>query len=268
MGDGWDWFLVRVWNFVLIFGFCWTTTLVFCWTIIFVLCWTRTFVFYGTMSLKDRKRRPEGGGEWEPIKIHHRNLAYISNQTRRPSLLTRPGPHSYQSAIGPQTGLGTTVKTWINANKNTCKIDDKNQIKNSLYPHSHFTEHLVDAFEKSPRENNLNHESSSLIRWLKSYTGISLQQFPLKTKQINKSMHHSSKDNTAVERLNPFMRRWAQTRNKPLAPERRRLGDANQQSSELVAARKRRPREKNTARKRDTSTRARPSDWGVLAPWD
>jgi hypothetical protein len=39
------------------------------------------------------------GGEWEPIKISHRNLTYIPSQTRRPSLLTRPGPHSYRTAI-------------------------------------------------------------------------------------------------------------------------------------------------------------------------
>jgi hypothetical protein len=50
--------------------------------------------------------------------------------------------------------------------------------KNNLYPHRYFSEQLVDAFEKSPRESNLNHESSSLfIRWLKRYTNISLQQF-------------------------------------------------------------------------------------------
>jgi hypothetical protein len=42
------------------------------------------------------------GGEWETIKIPRRNLAYIPNWTRRPSLLTRPGPHSYWIAIGPQ----------------------------------------------------------------------------------------------------------------------------------------------------------------------
>jgi hypothetical protein len=36
----------------------------------------------------------------------------------------------------------------------------------------------MDAFEKSPWKNNLNHESSSLlIRWFKSYTDISVQQF-------------------------------------------------------------------------------------------
>jgi hypothetical protein len=46
-------------------------------------------------ELKDRRRRPEGG-EWEPIKIPYRNLTYIPNLTRRPSLLTRLRPHSYE----------------------------------------------------------------------------------------------------------------------------------------------------------------------------
>jgi hypothetical protein len=45
--------------------------------------------------LKDQRRRPEGEREWEPIKIPRRNLAYIPNQTRQPSLLTRPGLHSH-----------------------------------------------------------------------------------------------------------------------------------------------------------------------------
>jgi hypothetical protein len=49
--------------------------------------------------------------------------------------------------------------------------------KNSLYPHRHFTEHQVGAFGNSPRENNLNHETSSLlIRWFKSNIGFTLQQ--------------------------------------------------------------------------------------------
>ncbi len=42
------------------------------------------------------------GGEWEPIKIPRRNLTSIPNRTRYPSLLTRPGPHSYRIAIGPR----------------------------------------------------------------------------------------------------------------------------------------------------------------------
>jgi hypothetical protein len=51
------------------------------------------------VSLKDRRRRPEGG-EWEPIKIPRGNLAYIPKSTRIPSLLTRPRPSSYRRAIG------------------------------------------------------------------------------------------------------------------------------------------------------------------------
>jgi hypothetical protein len=33
-----------------------------------------------TLFLKDRRKRPEGG-EWEPIKIPHRNLTYIPKPT-------------------------------------------------------------------------------------------------------------------------------------------------------------------------------------------
>jgi hypothetical protein len=43
--------------------------------------------------------------------------------------------------------------------------------KSGLYPHNHFTEHLVVTYEKSPWKSDLNHESSSLLfRRLKSYT--------------------------------------------------------------------------------------------------
>jgi hypothetical protein len=77
----------------------------------------------------------------------------------------------------------------------------KNRSKNSLYPHSHFTEHLLDAYGKSPWEHNLNHEFSSLlIRRLNNYTEMSSCNNPYtRTRQIDESMHHSSKDNTAEE---------------------------------------------------------------------
>jgi hypothetical protein len=49
--------------------------------------------------------------------------------------------------------------------------------KNSLYPHRHFTEHLVGAFRKPPRECNLNCKTSRFsIRQLKNKTGLHLQQ--------------------------------------------------------------------------------------------
>jgi hypothetical protein len=56
-------------------------------------------------AISHRKRIGEGdqrGGQWEPIKILLENLAYITKSTRRPSLLTRPRPHSYSTAIGPR----------------------------------------------------------------------------------------------------------------------------------------------------------------------
>jgi hypothetical protein len=52
------------------------------------------FLYY----MKDRRRRPEEG-EWEPIKIPHRNLAYVSKSTWNPSLLARPRLPSYRQAI-------------------------------------------------------------------------------------------------------------------------------------------------------------------------
>jgi hypothetical protein len=62
------------------------------------------------------------------------------------------------------------------------RLTTKIESKISLYPHSHFTEHLVGAFGKPPQESDLNHESSSLlIQWLKHYTGISLQWFTQNT---------------------------------------------------------------------------------------
>jgi hypothetical protein len=50
--------------------------------------------------------------------------------------------------------------------------------KNSLCSHSHFTEQLVDVFEKSLQESDLSQEPSSLlIRRLKNHTGDHLQRF-------------------------------------------------------------------------------------------
>jgi hypothetical protein len=50
-------------------------------------------------DVKDRRWRPEGG-EWEPIKIPHRTLAYVPKSTGNPSHLTRSRPPSYRQAIG------------------------------------------------------------------------------------------------------------------------------------------------------------------------
>jgi hypothetical protein len=58
------------------------------------------------MNLKDRQKRPEEeGGEWKPVKIPRGNSTYIPKLTRRPSLLTRPRPHSYRKSIGPRNRI-------------------------------------------------------------------------------------------------------------------------------------------------------------------
>jgi hypothetical protein len=62
-----------------------------------------------------------------------------------------------------RTDLRTAAEIQNGVSKTTSEIDDKNRIKNSLCPQKHFTEHLIDAFEKSPRKSNLNRESSSLL---------------------------------------------------------------------------------------------------------
>jgi hypothetical protein len=61
--------------------------------------------------------------------------------------------------------------------------------KNNLYPHRHFTEQLVGAFEKTPRESDLNYKTLSFLIWqLKSRTGASPATIPHtieKMKSIN-----------------------------------------------------------------------------------
>jgi hypothetical protein len=48
--------------------------------------------------LKDRRRRPEGG-EWEPIKITHSNLAYIPNIKIRHTLSPVFSPGKIQRVL-------------------------------------------------------------------------------------------------------------------------------------------------------------------------
>jgi hypothetical protein len=75
---------------------------------------------------------PEGG-EWEPIKITHRNLAYIPNRTQCPSLLTRLGPHNYRITIGPRNRVRNR-----SGNTNQCQQEhmqgkgNQNQINKQL----------------------------------------------------------------------------------------------------------------------------------------
>jgi hypothetical protein len=73
-----------------------------------------------------------------------------------------------------------------------------------LYPYKYFTEHLMVVFEKSPRKNDLNHETSSLlIQRLKSYTDFSLQRFTQKSTQKSKLLKsdRADRNNRALEVL-------------------------------------------------------------------
>jgi hypothetical protein len=68
--------------------------------------------------------------------------------------------HSYRpSELGQEPQRKhETMPVRIRA-KSTTKLG----LKNRLCPLRHFTEYLMCAFEKSPRESDLNHESSSLL---------------------------------------------------------------------------------------------------------
>jgi hypothetical protein len=69
------------------------------------------------------------------------------------------------------------------------RLATKIRLKLSSCTHSHFIKQLMNAFEKSPRENNLNQETSNLlIRRLKNYTGFSRQQFTQK-QELNFGLH-------------------------------------------------------------------------------
>jgi hypothetical protein len=72
-------------------------------------------------------------------------------------------------------------------------------LKNSLYPHMHFTEHLVGAFGKPPRKSNLNHKTSSLFDPVaQDKTGFHLQwsTHNRKTNLLNRHRLKSRKSKT------------------------------------------------------------------------
>jgi hypothetical protein len=107
------------------------------------------------LNLKDRRRRSEGG-EWEPIKILLESLAYISKLTQRPSLLTRPRPHSYNKAIGPRNRARNMMETQNGASKASCKIDDKNRLEKQFISSQAFHRTPGERVQELPRENDLD----------------------------------------------------------------------------------------------------------------
>jgi hypothetical protein len=115
--------------------------------------------------LKDRRRRPEGG-EWERIKISCRNLTYISKSTRRPSLLTRPRPHSYSKVIDLQNRVRNRNRTLNGASKTTCEIDDKIWIEEQFISSQ--------AFHRTPglRVREINVEVQFRLENLESFDPV------------------------------------------------------------------------------------------------
>jgi hypothetical protein len=112
-------------------------------------------------GLKDQRRRPEGGSEWEPIKIPRRNMAYITKRIWHSSLLTRPGPHSNWTAIGPRNRVRNCSE-----NSNRCQQDhvrDRRQKldRRTVYILTDISPNIWWA-RSGNQETNLNHESSSL----------------------------------------------------------------------------------------------------------
>jgi hypothetical protein len=109
--------------------------------------------------VKDRRSQLEGG-EWEPIKIPHENLAYVPKSTWRASLVARPRPHSYWEAIGSQK----RVRNRNHSEKyETVQSRVTSETTIVFSPHKHFIKHLVGVFEKQPWEFNENKENSSLL---------------------------------------------------------------------------------------------------------
>jgi hypothetical protein len=98
-------------------------------------------------------------GGWEPIKISYRNLAPIFQNRSNASLFYLIQNHiAIEKLLALRTELGNLEsqrKTTIDASKNMYEtMPTKIGSKISSSPHSHFTEHLANVFEKSSRESN------------------------------------------------------------------------------------------------------------------
>jgi hypothetical protein len=119
--------------------------------------------------VKDRRWRPEGG-EWEPIKIPHRNLAYVPKLTRNRSLLTRSRPSSYRQAIG--------LRNWArNYNKDLEKtaqeIDNIDLTQKQFISSQAFHRTLSVRVRETTVGEPFRPQASRLsIRWLNGTLGI------------------------------------------------------------------------------------------------
>jgi hypothetical protein len=128
------------------------------------------------------------GGEWEPIKITHSNLAYIPNFKIRHTLnpVFSPGKIRRVLSLGKigQNGqvLSPDKIRLVKSNKTDkfsalVKSDEFSTLvkstRKTVYLLSGISPNiLMGVFEKLPRENDLDHKSlRPLIRWLNSTTG-------------------------------------------------------------------------------------------------
>jgi hypothetical protein len=80
-------------------------------------------------TMKDRLRRPEGVNE-SIFKILQQNLTYVKNQTQRASLITRPKPHNYIEAIGPQNWVRNKIRADAQNNVSKAEMSDTTATKN------------------------------------------------------------------------------------------------------------------------------------------
>jgi hypothetical protein len=122
--------------------------------------------------------------------------------------------------------------------------------KLSLYPHRYFTEHLVDAFKKSPQESNLNQEPSNLwIRRLKNHIGLHLQQSLHRTElgdqiddkkkmELEKVMNSENRSLAAAEKLSTRGVRLGESLDAALTQPQRNHSTASLEQEQIAACRR------------------------------
>jgi hypothetical protein len=121
------------------------------------------------------------GGEWEPIRIPHQNLAYVPKQTQRVSLLTRSRSHSYRRANGPRNRTrdsGITAEDHNRSKQSHVWVyGDQDWITKQLKLSRTFHRtHCGRVWETTVRVWFGLRKVEPLIQWLQNNTGFHLQQ--------------------------------------------------------------------------------------------
>jgi hypothetical protein len=116
------------------------------------------------ITIEGLNKATRGGSEWEPIKILHQNLAYVTNQTQRISLLSRPRPHRYWIVIGSRNRVRVQESQRndesVQANHKQ-RYDNKRQIKRSSYYLIHITSNTFRALPKKSQESPHKHQQQA-----------------------------------------------------------------------------------------------------------